>query len=213
MNKMKYIKLFEDFNNVEVVDEDYFSNFFTEKLDSSIKYWAYKNRHIITGLLGIGYGEIIYSLLNNKVLKYTEDDIEVITCSFLKEKKCEYLADIYEIEDFDSVWIIIEERLKELNISGKLALKSLLDLYYNYKGIDLPSEYNFNIFFTHGYDEIFNNKLGKRLKSYYNDIFGIMEECKKIGFYVLYCKIDNLGIKNNHLAMFDIKYTGYEVDG
>lgn len=208
MNNMKYIKLFEDFKET---DEYHFSNYFTKELDSSIKNWAYKNRHIITGVLGMGYGGIAYSLLNNKVLKYTEDDIEATAMSYLEGKNSEYLANVYEVNDFNGVWIIIEEKLKPLKSSGRLALMSLLDLYCNYKGIGTPHKYNFDILFVHGYDEIFANKLNKRLRKYYDNIFKIMEECKDNGFYVLDCKIENLGMKNNHVAMFDIKTTGYDI--
>ena len=131
-------------------------------------------------------------------MKYTYDDIEAGVCGFLKNKNTTYFADIYEMFDFKGVWVILLEKLKELDYN------TINDLQIISNKIDgnKINEYNFDDI---TYNETLRSSLSDNQKKLYDELIAMRKEASELGFDLLDCKIDNLGLKNGHIAMFDIK--------
>jgi hypothetical protein len=205
---MKHIKLFEDYTGflkgVNPDSVEYHRAFdFSENEENNIRNFAKDRGLVINEIIGIGFGGVAFELNNDKVLKYTYDDIEVGACDFIEGKHCEYFADVYKIYEFNGAWIIILEKLKLLD---KKTIDSLKEMPIDNKS----GEYNFDEL-NNGFNVDIYVTLTEYQKRLYRDLIEIRKEGSKHGFELLDCKIDNLGFKNGHLAMFDIKHTGRKI--
>ncbi len=100
--------------------------------------------------------------------------------------------------DFKGVWVILLEKLKELDYN------TINDLQIISNKIDgnKINEYNFDDI---TYNETLRSSLSDNQKKLYDELIAMRKEASELGFDLLDCKIDNLGLKNGHIAMFDIK--------
>lgn len=197
---MKYIKLFEDYSKFNTDDVEYHrSNDFYKEEEKNIRDFAKSKGYNLGEIIGIGFGGVAFDM-GSKVLKYTYDDIEVSASDFLINKKTEYFANVYEITEFERGWIIIMEKLDKLSDDNINDLKNISS-----KLSDSP-EYNLDKL---NMDSEFYNDLSDSEKVLYTDLINMRKESDQLGFDLIDCKIDNLGIKNGHIAMFDVKESGY----
>ena len=118
---------------------------------------------------------------------------------FIENKKCKYFANVYNVYQKIHGWVIIIEKLEPLDNDTikhikKICIKTNSFGEYNLDELNLDEQ---------EYDDLPN-----RQKSLYDDLVNMRKEAEKYGFELLDCKLENLGMKNNHLAMFDMKHTG-----
>ena len=201
MKYLKYLKLFEDYHQFNKSEDEWHrSNDFTKEEEKQVRDFAKEKGFILGDIIGIGFGGVAFEIENDKskVLKYTYDDIEAGVCGFLKNKNTTYFADIYEMFDFKGVWVILLEKLKELDYN------TINDLQIISNKIDgnKINEYNFDDI---TYNETLRSSLSDNQKKLYDELIAMRKEASELGFDLLDCKIDNLGLKNGHIAMFDIK--------
>lgn len=199
---MKYIKLFEDYSKFNTNNDEWHRSVdFTKEEEHNLRKFAKDKGYNLGDIIGIGFGGVAFDM-NDKVFKYTYDDIEVSASIDLEGKNCEYLANVYETYETEKGYVIILEKLGELPDSIVDDLKEISTKF------DKHPEYNFDDLIE-SFDENFNDKLSDNQKKLYSDLLKIKEEGRKYNIDIIDCKIDNLGIKNGHIAMFDVKCSGY----
>lgn len=166
----------------------------------------------LSAIIGSGNWGIVYEIANEpeKVFKVTTDNEEYRTAIELEGKKSEYLANIYKVFEIDEDYVgIIMEKLDKLS-HGQQA--SLISFYRGIKKCTKMSKndrYEISKFLYDGIDKDFISCLKKTdpmgLHAY-KDLLKIAKEFNK---HQLEVPTDihkgNLGSKNGHLAMFDIR--------
>lgn len=173
----------------------------------------------LTNFLGAGVWGIAYEIPGNRVLKITEDDREVDNAKHLIGQKNKFMADIYNVysigkkkEKESSPFqfsagkrVIVMEKLipleKDNQMLGKVIKFS--DAFDEYSS----EESSWTEMLENGWDEDFDNFLRKKnkgLEDVYSDLLAIYEEAASKGIYLSDMHQENFGIKNGHLAIFDI---------
>jgi len=204
---VKYLKSFkthsyalhEDYTHFNTTDDEWHrSNDFTKEEEISVREFSKTKGYNLGEIIGIGFGGVAFSIENkpHQILKYTYDDIEVSTSDIIKENSTEYFANVYDVYELNGVWVIITERLNPLSSDVVNELREISQLSKNHN-----NEYNFdNIDIDMVYEKLTEPQL-----ELYEDILNMKKEAIKLGFELIDCKIDNMGIKNDHLAMYDAK--------
>jgi len=169
----------------------------------------------LTNFIGAGVWGIAYEIPGNRVLKITEDDREVDNAKHLVGKKNKYMADIYKVysigrkkEKETSPFqfsagkkVIVMEKLEPLKgplLKVIIAFSDAFDEYSN-------EENSWTEMLADGWDQGFNDFLEEKgLDDIYSDLLAIYEEAASKGIYLSDMHQENFGIKNGHLAIFDI---------
>ena len=169
----------------------------------------------LTNFIGAGVWGIAYEIPGNRVLKITEDDREVDNAKHLVGKKNKYMADIYKVysigrkkEKETSPFqfsagkkVIVMEKLETLKgplLKVIIAFSDAFDEYSN-------EENSWTEMLADGWDQGFNDFLEEKgLDDIYSDLLAIYEEAASKGIYLSDMHQENFGIKNGHLAIFDI---------
>jgi hypothetical protein len=202
--------------SVEVIDEAHHRE---EEWKKEIAQVAKQLKVELTNFLGAGVWGIAYEIPGNKVLKITEDDREVNNAKHLAGKKNEYMADIYKVysigkkkEKESSPFqfsagkkVIVMEKLTPLEKVMPMLRKVIdfSDAFDEYSNEDS----SWTEMLENGWDEDFDNYLKKQKKGLdgvYSDLLTIYEEAASKGIYLSDMHQENFGIKNGHLAIFDI---------
>jgi hypothetical protein len=173
----------------------------------------------LTNFIGAGVWGIAYEIPGNKVIKITEDDREVENAKHLVGKKNKFMADIYKVysigrkkEQESSPFrfsagkkIIVMEKLMPLE-SVRPMLGKVIDFSDAFDEYS-SEESSWSEMLENGWDEDFDNYLRKQnkgLEDVYSDLLAIYEEAASKGIYLTDMHQENFGIKNGHLAIFDI---------
>lgn len=153
-----------------------------------------------------------YFLKGGKVLKITKHEEEIRAAKCILGKKNEYLADVYEIHEFDGFTVIISERLGKVSDNIRTSWDRyqafyrfwfVLNLFYNLitliltlKKRALPIEW-------------LSTKLKAKNAIKWTEMdYRIAHNAFNCGIShpADYLDIDNMGMKNGHLASFDVLY-------
>ena len=185
-----------------------------------IEYISKKLNVKLIKFLGGGMFGIAYAIPGNRVLKLTEDDGEIYSSKSIVGKKSEYLANIYKvysIKGHPDKKAIIQERLQPLNqkyIDGFRSFISKMDDFCIQNGQVFGGDVTIAEFLQDSdlYHEDFNNFLEQESFGdddyagvVYGDLLSIYEEAAGYGIDLVDIHEENCGIKNGHMAMFDIK--------
>ena len=163
--------------------------------------------------MGAGVWGIAYEIPGNKVLKITEDDREVDNAKHLAGKKNKFMADIYKVYSIGrkketspfhfsaGKRVIVMEKLEPLKgpmLRKIIAFSDAFDEYNN-------EENSWTDMLENGWNEGFDEFLRSQgLEDVYSDLLAIYEEAASKGVYLSDMHQENFGIKNGHLAIFDI---------
>lgn len=142
---------------------------------------------IVEKISGGAYG---YAFLtsDNEVLKVSYDRGDAVAADILIGKKCEYLADCYHVHKTNEFDIIVMEKLDTENLNEKKLKKAMTD-HYKYFNSKMPS-------IGDVYRLCFN--------SYFRDFIKIYKESRKYNVRIDTQNSGNFGLKNGHLAAFDL---------
>jgi hypothetical protein len=178
---------------------------------------------------GFGAWGIVYSIKGNpsKLFKVTTDYLEMETTELLVGKKSEYIVNIYEaLETDEGYMVIVMERIDPLSDDYK---KSLVQFYLGVEGyfkeypefakrqsgMELslterpPEDYYIGDILSHGINKNFElylkNEFPHSIKTYHDLLNVWYESIEKYNIVPSDIRIDNMGLKNGHLAIFDIK--------
>lgn len=171
---------------------------------------------------GSGEWGIVYNIEGhpNKLYKVTTDFDEMDAAKWIEGKESEYMANVYKaIETDEGYMIIVMERLEPLNDEYK---KSLNQFYVGMENYYMDNNHSdvseFNVYDAEGMQGVLGKGLDKNFESYlkekfpsgvkvYHDLLNIWNEATKKHKLAPLTDIqgENMGIKNNHLAIFDIK--------
>lgn len=151
--------------------------------------------------IGAGAHGIAYEIPGNKVLKITIHPNEVNNSKLLVKKKNEYLVNIDKVYSVkkNHHTIIIMEKLQPLG-PWKKRLKDFDEAVGRYYGQFLWSKSGGNW----DHDDDFGKQLPPNLVPVFHDIVNIFSEARQKGIELKDVRIDNLGLKNGHLAAFDL---------
>jgi len=145
---------------------------------------------LIKKLGGGSYGTAFLTS-DNKVFKVTYSSGDAGAADSLINKKCEYLANCYNVYETNEFHIIVMEKLDTDNVNKDKLKKAMSSSYKFNHSSSLKTTLIKNIY------NIFSN-------SYVNDFIEIYKEAKKYGVGVDTQNIGNFGLKNGHLAAFDL---------
>lgn len=155
----------------------------------------------LTNYIGGGAWGIAYEIPGNKVLKITMHNSEISNSKHFLGKKNEFLANIYKVYSIKNTYhtAIIMEKLQPLG-SWKKRLKDFDDAVGRYYGQFLWSKSGG----LWDHDDEFGKQLSPKLVPLFHDIVNIFSEARQKGVELKDVRIDNLGLKNGHLAAFDL---------
>jgi hypothetical protein len=207
---MKYIKSFKNFESVENDDEKEFLDYISELSGLKVTNNSYNSG---------SFGDIYETSDLNKLVKITTDEWEYLTAKkLIGEHK--YLYNIYKTSEIDSryygteesyyydeesddylqedgdrkpLYLIVMERIDLINDNRLKKIISKLCIYINYNvnAINDLDKYVVNS------DDTEIIKISNELKDILNELY--MNDIEQSDF-----NIGNIGIKNNHLCLFDI---------
>jgi len=151
--------------------------------------------------IGAGAHGVTYEIPGNKVLKITIHANEVNNSKRLAKKKNEYLVNIDKVYSIkkNHHTVIVMEKLQPLG-PWKKRLKDFNEAVSRYYGQFLWSKSGG----LWDHDDEFGKQLPPNLVPVFHDIVNIFSEARQKGVELKDVRIDNLGLKNGHLAAFDL---------
>lgn len=186
-----YIKTYEQFLNEELGSE----------YDFKIHEFANELGYTLKERLGSGENGVSYIDDNGYVFKLTINPDEFNTAEYLEDKELKYFANIYStfISDDGDMMGIRKEYIEPLPNNLKENVKLFFDEFEHY--------YNDVIFedvLRKGFDVKFNKFLNsKDLSDIYNQFVLMFKEADDEGILISDVSLENLGIRNDHLVLFD----------
>lgn len=201
---------------VEMLSED------SRRVDwkKQIEYISKKLNVKLLKFLGGGLFGIAYAIPGNRVLKLTEDEGEVYSSKSIIGEESEYLANIYKvyaIKGHPDKKAIIQERLQPLTQKYKDGFTSFVNKMEDFliqQGSVFGGDMTIADFLRDSdlYQDDFNYFLEQESFGdddyagiVYGDLLSIFEEAAGYGIDLSDIHEDNCGMKNGHMAMFDIK--------
>lgn len=168
-------------------------------------------------ILGSGSYGTAFELEGNKVLKFTDHDSEVIEAYKLIGKNYKYLAKYYDVvrltggaEEDETVYVLVMEELKPFDENEKEFSKPIWDLYPSNLGVK-RKEFTRSI--TDWHDDLDPDEVKAYVKKYWDNIQGMLQDCKDAGIERPDIHTGNLGRRNDGtVVFFDVSDCSWDTD-
>lgn len=139
--------------------------------------------------IGAGQYGTAYLTNDNKIFKVSYSKTEANAADKLIGINCEYLCNYYNVYETNEFWIIVMEKLDTENVN-KEKLKNSIGSAFDIVHLTSPNIKDvYRLFFN----------------SYVRDFIKIYKEAKKYKVHIDTQNTGNFGLKNGHLAAFDLE--------
>lgn len=166
----------------------------------------------INKFLGAGAWGAAYSTTDGRVLKITQDDNEFMAAQDLIGLKNKYMVDIYDLAEIGrGVYAVLMEKITRMDDAHREAIENF-DRMFDEQSV---FENTWAELLERGYDEDLADWLtkegGERSDKYimsplevYENLLKIYSEGRTKGVELRDMHLENLGVKNGHLAALDL---------